>query len=159
MPNDDIGAGGGSVTAIQELAVDRLFNDVLSQETPEVCALLMATGAITHTPAGDFTGPTGFERYVIEAWSAFPDATFIIDDQASNGNQVAINWTLRGRHLESLGDQPATGALVQLQGLAIVLFEDAMITESWLQYDRLSLVDQIASSQDVPPICPPCELP
>ena len=131
-------------------AATRLFNEVLSQRTPDVCALLMATGAVTHTPLGEFVGPTGFEDYVAGAWSAFPDARFTVQETEVSADHLTVHWTMTGRHLGDFEAIPASGAVVRLDGIAVLRFQDGMISESWLQYDRMSLVEQIESSADDP---------
>jgi predicted ester cyclase len=154
--------GGGDVLPPglgNEHVAIQLFGDVFSRRLPHVCPLLMAASAITHTPAGNFEGPDGFERYVAEAWSAFPQATFVIADSIAGTDLVTLRWTMTGRHLEAFGEQPATGAEVKLEGLAILRFEGGMIAETWLQYDRMALVEQIEDVPVVPEVCPPCDLP
>jgi predicted ester cyclase len=160
IPMEDDGGNGGMATGgANDQAALRLFDEVLSQKVPEVCALLMAAEAINHTPHGVFTGPAGFERYAAEAWIAFPDATFVIDEVTSGADHLTVRWTMAGRHLGDYGDHQATGAFVRLEGIAILRFEGGMIAESWLQYDRMALADQIEASRSAPEVCPPCEMP
>ena len=159
IPMEDDGGNGSMHASANEGTTARLFDEVLSEKTSDVCALLMAAGAITHTPHGDFTGPAGFEQYVAGAWSAFPDATFSIDERTSSTDHVTVRWTMTGRHLGDFGSYGATGAILRLEGVAILRFEGGMISESWFQYDRMSLGEQIESAPANPDICPPCELP
>jgi predicted ester cyclase len=156
---DDGGAGFTTQSGQVEQAAIRLFDEVLSQKAPDVCALLMAAEATTHTPHGDFAGPAGFEEYAAEAWRAFPDATFTINEWTAGADQITVRWTMAGRHLGDFGTHRATGAVVRLEGIAILHFEEGMIAKSWLQYDRMSLVEQIQESAAIPNVCPPCELP
>jgi predicted ester cyclase len=168
VPAEDDGGGGSLTLGGQHgQATIRLFAAVLSDKVPGVCSLLMAADAVSHTPAGDFTGPDEFERYVAEAWGAYPDATFSIDAQVSNRDQVTVRWTMTGRHLEAFGDLPVTGADIRLEGIAILRFEGGMIAESWLQYDRMALAEQVEAAQaeqaaadrEARDICPPCFMP
>ena len=71
---EDTGGSGGAISAEtqNQYVAARLFNEVFSQQKPDVCVLLMSANAINHTPAGDFVGPAGFERYVAELWTAYP---------------------------------------------------------------------------------------
>jgi predicted ester cyclase len=137
----------------------RLFADVLAGKQYEVCPLLMAATAITHTPAGNFEGPAGFEKHAADAWGAFPDATFVIDESIPGADLVTLRWTMTGRHLDAFGGWSATGAGVRLEGVAILRFEGGMIAETWLQYDRMALVEQMEQSSVMPDVCPPCDLP
>ena len=159
-PTEDTGGGPTwPEDMINEQVAVRLFDEVFTQKKTGVSRQLMAANAINHTPTGDFEGPVGFELYVAEVWSAFPDATFVIDDGFTGDDLVTLRWSMTGRHLEAFGEHAATGVPVQLEGLAILRFEQNMIAESWLQYDRLSLVEQIEAPPVAPENCPPCQTP
>ncbi len=156
---DDGGSGSLAQGSPNREATIRLFEEVLSQKVPGVSNVLMTANAINHTPAGDVIGPGGFEQYVAEEWGAFPEARFRIDELISSGDQVMVRWTMTGRHLEVFEGFPATGIGVRLDGLAIYRFEDGRIVASWLQYDRMVLVEQIEGVDAAPAICPPCVMP
>lgn len=142
---DTGGAAGALLTANQRVAA-RLFDEVFAQQQPDVCVLLMAANAVNHTPAGDFDGPAGFERYVAEVWTAYPDATFAIDDGVTDGDRVTLHW--------SLGGTPAD----QLEGLAILRFEQHMIAESWIAYSSATPAEPVEPNV-APELCPPCREP
>lgn len=149
---------GGRRDVPARLQSMRLF-EVLSRRNPEVCSLLMAANAINHTPAGTFGGPDGFERFVAEVWSPFPDAIFAIEDRFADGDIVTLRWTMLGHHHGNVQNHVVSGVPVYLEGLAILRFEQNMIVESWIQYDRMSLLEQIEATPGEPRICPPCQEP
>jgi len=142
---DTGGAAGALLTANQRVAA-RLFDEVFAQQQPDVCVLLMAANAITHTAAGDFAGPAGFEQYVAEVWTAYPEATFAIDAGVTDGDRVTLHW--------SLGGTPAD----QLEGLAILRFEQHMIAESWIAYSSATPTEPVEPNV-APELCPPCREP
>jgi len=139
----DTGGGAGVLLTANQRVAARLFDEVFSQQQPDVCVLLMTANAITHTPAGDFAGPAGFEQYVAEVWTAYPEATFAIDAGVTDGDRVTLHW--------SLGGTPAD----QLEGLAILRFEQHMIAESWIEYAEAAPV----APNVAPELCPPCREP
>lgn len=146
---------GPIVLGNEQIAI-RLFNEVFSQRQPDVCSQLMAAGATSHTPAGDFEGPAGFERFVVSGWSAFPNATFTVDAIYEQGDLMTLRWSMIGNHFGDFSGLPATGVAVTLEGVSILRFEGPMIAESWIQYDRMSLVEQITPFvQTVPTMSPP----
>ncbi len=144
----DTGGGGGAMPPElhnQYLAA-RLFDEVFVRQTPDVCALLMSANAINHTPAGDFAGPAGFEAYVAEVWTAYPNASFAIDEGVTDGDVVTLHWTIGG------------GQAGQLDGLAILRFEQDMIAESWIEYAEVASAEPVDPNV-VPELCPPCREP
>jgi predicted ester cyclase len=160
VENNETGGNGGVSTALDNRNVAlRLFDEVFSQRKVDVCKTLMTVGAVNHTSAGEFVGPAGFELFVADVWEAFPDAAFTIDAAHTEGDVLTMRWTMNGSHQGTFMDRAATGNPVHLQGIAIFRFEHGMIAESWIQYDRLSLLDQVTQPADVPGICPPCEEP
>ena len=150
---EDTGGSGGAISAEtqNQYVAARLFNEVFSQQKPDVCVLLMSANAINHTPAGDFEGPAGFEQYVAELWTAYPDATLAVGESIADGDRVTANWTLSGSQASDAG---------QVNGRATFRFEQNMIAESWIVYGSQELV---STGQDevtpVPEICPPCREP
>jgi len=142
----DTGGGAGVLLTANQRVAARLFDEVFSQQQPDVCVLLMAANAITHTPAGDFAGPAGFEQYVAEVWTANPEATFAIDAGVTDGDRVTLHW--------SLGGTPAD----QLEGLAILRFEQDMIAESWIAYSSATPAEPVEPNV-APDLCPPCREP
>lgn len=159
VPVEDTGGPGGGSAGPNEHVAIRLFDEVFTQQQANVCHLLMAASAVSHTPSGTFAGPTGFAQYAAELWTAFPDATFVIDQRLASGDLVTLRWTMTGRHLGAFGERDASGAPVRLDGLTILRFERHLIAESWIQYDRMSLVEQIEARPAAPDICPPCREP
>ena len=153
-PSEDNGQGATIPDAVRnELMATRLFDEVFTQRKADVCALIMDASATTHTPAGDFNGPGGFEQYVAEIWADFPDAIFAIHDGFADGDNMTVQWTM-----SHLGPD---GQAITLEGVAILRFENHMIAETWIHYDRLSLLEQLESAQSPADsrICPPCAEP
>jgi predicted ester cyclase len=154
VPNADDG-GSGSATSGPSLTVSRLFDEVFTQKKGEVCAELMTAGALHQTPAGQYTGPDGFNAYAATIWAAFPDAVFVVDEVSENGTSVAVRWSMAGTHTGPLEDLAASGKPVTLHGLALFHFHGDRIASTWFQYDRLGLIEQVTSAPRA--TCPRCE--
>ena len=151
VANEETGGSGVSQPGVgNELTARRLFDEVFSQRALNVCDTLMTSTAINHTPSGTFVGAEGFERFVAKFWKDYPDATFEIDESLASGESLSLRWTMSGHHM---------GQPVSLQGLAILRFEQNMIAESWIQYDRAALTEQLQAVPAPPEICPPCREP
>jgi len=73
----------------------------------------------------------------------FPDLTFEISDCLSQGDRVAIAWTMRGTHRGELDGLPASGRPIEVLGMTIYYFEDGRISGHRQVVDRLSVMRQI----------------
>ncbi len=146
VETEDTGGGAGVVLTANQRTADRLFDEVFTRQTPDVCALLMVANAVTHTPAGDFHGPTGFEQYVAGFWTDYPDAEFAIDAGIAHDDQVTLHWKITGEQTN------------RLDGLAILRFEQGMIAESWIEYADTAPADRVDPNV-APELCPPCREP
>jgi predicted ester cyclase len=158
VPNADTGGPVGGSAA--QFTVSRLFDEVFTGQHGEVCTELMTPTAQHYTPLGVFEGPDGFNAFAGVIWTAFPDAAFAIDAISENGSDVAVRWSMTGTNLGSLDAQDATGRTVVVQGLALFSIDQGRISSSWIQYDRLGLLEQLAAPGELPPTCTECkELP
>lgn len=148
--SEDTGGGAGLVLTPNQRVATRLFDEVFSQQKPDVCVLLMAATAINHTPAGAFEGPAGFEQYVAGVRTAYPDASFTFDHGVIDGDLVTVHWRLTDGQMEASGP---------LEGTAILRFERNMIAESWIEYGAVAPAERAVVTPAAPETCPPCREP
>jgi steroid delta-isomerase-like uncharacterized protein len=107
--------------------------------TPDFCAHL--SGA---------SEPLGFD-----AWSgflqgfaaAFPDSAIVIESSVSQGDTVAVRWTLTGTHQGEFQGIPATGRAIRLHGIEYNRFAGDRCAEHWSMYDNLALLRQLGVMQ------------
>lgn len=87
----------------------------------------------------------------VEAWKqfvgglliAFPDLRFTMEDQFRFGDRVAFRWTATGTHTGPLGDIPATGRAMQIEGLIIDQLANGVVVERWEQWDQPRMLQQL----------------
>jgi ubiquinone/menaquinone biosynthesis C-methylase UbiE/predicted ester cyclase len=89
---------------------------------------------VDHVNRFTYFGHDGARRSVALYLELFPDLSFEVEDQVTEGDKVASRWTLRGTHKE----RP-----VQLRGIVISRFEDGRIIEDWAASDTMELVRQL----------------
>jgi len=98
----------------------------------------------------DFVG--GRERFkgmILGFRSAFPDLKLEVHDIFGAGDKVVSRWTISGTHLGAfLGIEP-TNNRISIDGIAIDLFEAGVRTDGWAQFDRLGLLRQLGTIDDV----------
>jgi predicted ester cyclase len=89
---------------------------------------------VDHVNRFTYRGHDGARQSVALYLALFPDLSFEVDDQVTEGDKVASRWTLRGTH---------KGRQVELRGIVISRFEDGRIIEDWAASDTLELVRQL----------------
>jgi predicted SnoaL-like aldol condensation-catalyzing enzyme len=78
----------------------RLLEEVFGKGKLELVAELLASDYVSHAP-GDpelARGPEDIERIVRTYRSAFPDLTYTVEEQVTEGDMVVTRWTARGTH-------------------------------------------------------------
>jgi ubiquinone/menaquinone biosynthesis C-methylase UbiE/predicted ester cyclase len=89
---------------------------------------------VDHVNRFTYRGHEGARRSVALYLALFPDLSFEVEDQVSEGDKVASRWTLRGTH---------RGREVELRGIVISRFEDGRIIEDWASSDTMELARQL----------------
>jgi predicted ester cyclase len=126
--------------------IQRWFGEVWNAKKPEVVRELLAADAvmhgITHTGA-DVKGPDEFLKLHSELVTAFPDIQFQLHECFGSGDYACIRWTATMRHtVPGLGIAP-TNAPVQIGGIGIARFQNGKVVETWDNWDRLAMFQQI----------------
>ena len=85
----------------------------------------------------------GFKQMVAGLLAAFPDLRITIEDQIVAGNKVATRWVAEGTNSAPLGNVPATGRRVRIDGLVLDRLADGRIVERWEQWDQASMMQQL----------------
>jgi ubiquinone/menaquinone biosynthesis C-methylase UbiE/predicted ester cyclase len=95
---------------------------------------------LDHVNGLEYRGHEGARRSVALYLELFPDLSFEVEEQVSEGDRVASRWTLRGTH---------RGREVELRGIVISRFEDGRIIEDWAASDTMELVRQLGLRRTV----------
>jgi len=85
----------------------------------------------------------GFKERLLTSRAPFPDLTFDIGETVSEGDRVALSWTMRGTQLGSMGGRPPSGRSFAVRGMTIYHFADGRIIGHQQVVDRLSVVQQL----------------
>jgi predicted ester cyclase len=80
-------------------------------------------------------------------WTAAPDVQWVLEHMMTEGDWVAVRWTMRGTHTGDFvhptwGSAPPSGKPVELTYLDHYRIEDDQIAEVWELRDGLVLQDQ-----------------
>lgn len=108
--------------------------------------LLQSTHAdshVSHLPSGDHYGPEGVRIDIAGMLEAFPDLHIALEGIYDAGESIAYRFKVTGTHLGSFLGFGPTGRPVHIQGLGIDRIQDGKFIERWIQFDSLSLLQQM----------------
>lgn len=88
-------------------------------------------------------GPSAFANNVMSLRQGFPDIQFTLEYLVAEGDRVAVRWKWRGTHQGTFNGFPASQKQVANDGTVIYRLKDHKIAETWLQTDRLGVLQQI----------------
>jgi hypothetical protein len=125
------------------------FDLVLASGDLTAMAAVVAPNALLHTPEGEFKGYSGISDFSDTLGTAFANLTFSSGDVTVDGDYAAMRWTMSGTHLGNYGGVAATCTHVSVSGLAMLRFDDLQISEQWITYDRLALVQQLQALAEI----------
>ena len=127
----------------------RWFEEVWNKGRPEAIAEMMAEDAIVHGLSEDaakpLKGPAGFLPFHKQFRDAFPNIEVVVEDAIAEGDKVAVRCSVRGRHVGDSLDFPATGAIAEFDGIAIVRVKDGKFVEAWNNFDFMKMYKQLGA--------------
>ncbi len=88
-------------------------------------------------------GPEGVEHRMKALRDAMDDFTQEVDAVVRDGNVVVMRWTARGTRRGRFLDVEPDHEPVVLHGVTWSVVENGEITDTWMYWDRLQLLEQI----------------
>jgi steroid delta-isomerase-like uncharacterized protein len=85
----------------------------------------------------------GSKQWNAEILEAFPDYSVTIEDQFASDDKVITRWTARGTHKGYFQGIAPQGKEVEVPGITISRYIDGKIVESWFEWDRQDLMQQL----------------
>jgi predicted ester cyclase len=128
MPSDS------ATQSTQAETAGRALEDVCSGRNLEWIPDVYHPDFVDHVNRLEYRGYDGARRSVALYLELFPDLSFVVDEQVSEGDRVATRWTLRGTH---------RGRSVTLRGIVISRFADGRIIEDWAASDTMEIPRQL----------------
>jgi len=90
-------------------------------------------------------GKEGLSAFYGAFAKALPDVDLTIDDAVSEGDKVAVRYSVRGTHSDELMGVPATGTRIEVSGQSFFRFEDGRVVERWQSLDVMSFLAQVGA--------------
>lgn len=77
--------------------------------------------------------------------AGIPDATITAQDLLTDGDSVAVRFTLTGTHTSALFGVPVSGTRIEAEGITIVHFRGDRVDERWNRLDDIAFLSQIGA--------------
>jgi len=127
-------------------AQEKLAEEINAGNTAVVHEVF-AENVVDHDPAPDQgPGPEGFHDFFKTLTSAFPDAHIEPQQLVADDDHVAVAYTLTGTHEGQFHGVEPTNKKIEVRGVQIARFEDAMIVERWGSTDELGILTQLGAA-------------
>jgi predicted ester cyclase len=120
--------------------VRRIYEDCLNRGAMELLPQLVS---------GDYIGvrgergPSAFANNVAALRRGFPNIRFTIEDLIAEGDRVAVRWTWQGTHTGIFNGVSPTQKEVSNEGIVIYQLRGDKIVRTWIQTDRLGVLQEI----------------
>jgi predicted ester cyclase len=124
-------------------ALDRKFFCMFEIGDPGMADEIVAAGYTNHDAPDPNLGSEGVKAAVTMFKQAFPDARNKIAFQLTEGDKVASRYNWSGTHQGEHYGLRATGKRVKWTAAATFRIVDGKIPETWLNYDRLGMMQQL----------------
>ena len=139
--------------ALENEALIRRVFELANQRELDAAFELYAEDYIYHGPGDqEVRGRDGIRGLWEVFLKAFPDLTFTIDDVVTQGDKLALRWTVRGTHTGEFLGIPASNKKISLPTIEIFRIADGQLVEAWDQWDRMHLMQQIGGGPESVPV-------
>ena len=128
-------------------AAVRACLDTVSQESSDGLERILSPEYVLHDPAlpEEIRGAEGLRELLSEYRKAIGDVRLTIEQQFTDGDNVATRWFVRGRHQGELMGASPSGREIAFSGVTISRCRDGTIVEEWEICDTLGLLQQIGA--------------
>jgi steroid delta-isomerase-like uncharacterized protein len=127
--------------------VRRLIEEVWNKGNMQVADELFAPNYTHHDPSTPDVGrgPEGEKKRATHYRAAFQDLRMTVEEVLAEGETVTVRWSCRGNHKGELNGIAPTGKQFSTTGITIARFSNGKITEGWVNWDALGLMQQLGA--------------
>jgi steroid delta-isomerase-like uncharacterized protein len=95
-------------------------------------------------------GPRDVRRLVLYNLLGYPDLHFELHDTLTQGDRIALIWTVRGTHRGRVMNIPPTEAQVEARGITVLTVREGKIWRSLRVWDVAGMLRNIGLLPDLP---------
>ncbi len=136
------------MTAEETRTLVRRYVELFNSDTVEAVGDLVAADYVLHGVAGvagDVRGIDGFKRRVVGLRAGFPDYHATVDAVIVEGDTAAVRYSGQGTHTGPFRGLTPTGKQIAYSGMVFVRIAANRITEEWLCWDALGVMQQLGA--------------
>lgn len=98
---------------------------------------------VNHDPALPPLSGVNGAKQLVSMWQGFSDLKYTIEDSFSQGDRVAMRFSMSGRHTGPVLGIPPTGKTFNMTATGIFRVVDGKATDNWVNIDGLGLLAQL----------------
>src|SRR5919202_2529022 len=98
-----------------------------------------------HLASEPVSVPGRAKQFIAAYRRAFPDIHIQIEDQIAEEDRLAVRCRMQGTHAGELMGIPPTGRRVAAGVMLFFRFEAGKIVEEWIEFNQLSVLQQIGA--------------
>jgi predicted ester cyclase len=133
-----------------ETLVRRFIQEIFTNKNIAALDGFLAPDYVDHfLPPELPPGLEGNRRFFTSLFNAFPDLTYSLEDVFSAGDKVVCRDCISATHQGVYWGMPATGRRVSFTGICILRLRGDRLVEHWHEVDRLRLMQQLTSRQEL----------
>ena len=126
--------------------VRRFAEEVITQGQMDLASQFVWEDVVEQVPLpGQGPGLEGLKDVLRGMRAAFPDLTFSVHEQISEGDKVASRFEWTGTHQGEFFGVPATGRRVRVWGIVIDRLENGRIKDTRIIMDALGMMMQLGA--------------
>jgi predicted ester cyclase len=131
-------------TDLMKRTLRRMLDEVLNLSNLDALVDFYDADMLWHGPGGkEIVGLEELKEMIGGYLAAFPDLRMSVTRQVAEGDLLCTHWLMLGTNDGALGEIPATGKSIEMEGIAISRFEGSKIVEEWEHFDELGMLQQI----------------
>ncbi len=118
------------------------INEMQNKQNLAIADEICTEDCVVHIGQNSFTRDE--YRELVKSYStSFTDHYTTIEDQIAEDDKVATRWITRFTHKGTFMGIPPTNRQVSVTGTSIYRFAEGKIVEVWINWDRLTLLQQL----------------
>ncbi len=132
--------------SVTNVAVVRKMLDGIQNGGTDGLDQVFAANWVNHDPSlPPMQGLEGAKQ-LVALWSAgLSNTRVVIEDSVSDGDKVAVRFKITGTNTGDMLGIPATGRMVNVTATGIFRIVDGKVTDNWVNFDALGLLQQIGA--------------